>query len=229
MLVFVEWVYNYITRNRGARLIVGQPQPPAADPRSSDSFSRLAVILFRQMPWSSAKRLLKDSRKGREAAFLRLFDEHHMPLFRFAYRLTGSVEDAEDIVQECFLALLRPECGFDAGRTSLRVYLFGAVRNQAAKRFRRRENPTADPVPPPDLRSPETEALRGELETSVARAVLGLPETQREILILAHYEQRPLAEIAEIVGIELGAVKSRLQRARGALREMLAEYQERVP
>ncbi len=64
---------------------------------------------------------------------------------------------------------------------------------------------------------------------SVARAVLGLPEAQREVLILAHYEQMPLAEIAAVVGIEVGAVKSRLQRARGALREMLAEYQERLP
>jgi RNA polymerase sigma-70 factor (ECF subfamily) len=59
--------------------------------------------------------------------------------------------------------------------------------------------------------------------------VLGLPETQREILILAHYEQMPLGEIADVVGIEVGAVKSRLQRGRGALRELLAEYQERKP
>jgi RNA polymerase sigma-70 factor, ECF subfamily len=65
------------------------------------------------------------------------------------------------------------------------------------------------------------------LEGLVSRAVLALPETQREILILAHYEQTPLAEIAALVGIEVGAVKSRLQRARGALREILAEYAER--
>jgi RNA polymerase sigma-70 factor (ECF subfamily) len=175
------------------------------------------------------KSLVTSAREGKAAAFTRIFDDHHLPLFRFAYRLTGSVADAEDIVQECFLGLLRAGCGFDERRTQLRTYLFGAVRNQASKRFRRREDPTAEPALPPDLRSPEAEALRAELETSVARAVLGLPETQREILILAHYEQLPLAEIAEIVGIEVGAVKSRLQRARGALREMLAEYEERLP
>ena len=44
--------------------------------------------------------LVKAARKGREAALLQLFDEHHLPLFRFAYRLTGSIADAEDIVQE---------------------------------------------------------------------------------------------------------------------------------
>jgi RNA polymerase sigma-70 factor, ECF subfamily len=159
--------------------------------------------------------------------FTRAFDEHHASMFRFAYRLTGSAADAEDIVQECFAGLLRPGCGFDARRTPVRMYLFGAVRNQASKRRRSREDATAEVETPPDLRSPESEALRGELEGLVSRAVLALPETQREILILAHYEQTPLAEIAALVGIEVGAVKSRLQRARGALREILAEYAER--
>src|SRR5579863_9908216 len=77
--------------------------------------------------------------RGREKALLQLFDEHHAPLFRFAWRLTGSTADAEDVVQECFLALLRPECRFDPARTPIRTYLFGAVRNQALHRLRRRE------------------------------------------------------------------------------------------
>src|SRR5258706_16140739 len=58
--------------------------------------------------------LVKEARAGSEAAFLRLFDEHHLPLFRFAYRLTGSTSDAEDVVQECFLELLRPGCSYDS-------------------------------------------------------------------------------------------------------------------
>jgi RNA polymerase sigma-70 factor (ECF subfamily) len=81
--------------------------------------------------------LVKAAREGREAAFLRLFDEHHAPLFRFAYRLTGSAADAEDIVQECFLELLRPAGWYDPGRTAIRTYLFGVVRNQSLKRWRR--------------------------------------------------------------------------------------------
>jgi RNA polymerase sigma-70 factor (ECF subfamily) len=155
--------------------------------------------------------------------------KHHAPLFRFAYRLTGSAADAEDIVQECFLGLLRSDSRFDSRRTPLRTYLFGAVRNQAAKRRRSPENATPEVETPPDLRSPEWETLRVELETRVSQAVFALPQTQREVLILAHYEQMPLTEIAVVVGIEVGAVKSRLQRARCALRETLAEYAERLP
>jgi RNA polymerase sigma-70 factor (ECF subfamily) len=168
--------------------------------------------------------LVKAARKGSEEAFLRLFDEHQLPLFRFAYRLTGSAADAEDIVQETFLGLLRAECLYDPRRTSLHSYLLGAVRNQALKRQRHREKAHENTAEPVDCRSPETEAMRAELEDTVARAVMRLPENQRAVLILAHYEQMPLAEIAQVMEIEVGAVKSRLQRARGSLKEVLAAY-----
>lgn len=126
--------------------------------------------------------LVKAAREGREAAFLQLFDEHHAPLFRFAYRLTGSVADAEDVVQECFLELLRPACSYDAGRTSVRTFLFGVVRNQSLKRWRKDvavENDGEDHLDASDDRSPESLVLRAELEGVVARAVLQLPETQQ--------------------------------------------------
>jgi RNA polymerase sigma-70 factor, ECF subfamily len=168
--------------------------------------------------------LIKAARKGREDAFLQLFDEHHLPLFRFAYRLTGSTADAEDIVQESFLGLLRPGCLYDPRRTSVRTYLFGAVRNQALKRLRTRERTGEGAADCVDLRSPETEALQVEMEGAVMRAVMQLPETQREVLILAHFEQWPLAEIAQVLDIETPAVKSRLQRARAALKETLTAY-----
>jgi RNA polymerase sigma-70 factor (ECF subfamily) len=157
-----------------------------------------------------------------EQAVLEFFDEHHAALYRFAWRLTGSAADAEDAVQEAFLGLLRPGCAFDPAQSAIRTYLFGAVRNQCLKRLRRRED--AGEPDPPDGRTPETEALRGEVADAVAAAVGALPETQREVLILAHYEQLSLAEIAEITDLEVGAVKSRLQRARAALRETLAAY-----
>jgi RNA polymerase sigma-70 factor (ECF subfamily) len=164
-----------------------------------------------------------------ERDVLRLFDEHHLPLYRFAWRLTGKVADAEDAVQEAFLGLLRPGCAYDSSRSEIRTYLFGTVRNQCLKRLRvdqtqNRERERADVFEVPDAHTPESAILRGELAVAVAGAIAALPHTQREVLILAHYEQLPLAEIAEITGLELGAVKSRLQRARATLREVLAAY-----
>lgn len=171
-----------------------------------DSFFGVTVIPFRHAMDQNA--------------LLQVFEEHHLPLYRFAYRMTGSVADAEDIVQECFLQLLRPGCKYDAGRTALRIYLFGVVRNQALKRLRRRDLAGALG----HEGSPEKDVLRGELAKVVSRAVMALPETQREVLILAHYEQMPLAEIARVMEIEVTAVKSRLQRARAELKERLAAY-----
>jgi RNA polymerase sigma-70 factor, ECF subfamily len=168
--------------------------------------------------------LFQAARKGMEAAFLQLFDEHHLPLFRFAYRLTGSVSDAEDVVQECFLELLRPGCSYDPERTRLRTYLFGVVRNQCLKRRRKSTLTDDDGLKPRAEGSPESQALRAEMEEVVARAVRELPDTQREVLILAHYEQLPLAEIARVMDLDVGAVKSRLQRARAELKETLAAY-----
>src|SRR5262249_47875757 len=91
-------------------------------------------------------------------------------------------------------------------------------RNQALKQFRQRGITLVPETS--GAQSPEHEILRGELERIVRQAVLTLPEPQREVLILAHYEQLPLAEVAAIIGIEVGAVKSRLQRARAARRHI---------
>ena len=164
------------------------------------------------------------ARNGDETAFLQLFDEHHPPLYRFAYKLTGSAADAEDVVQECFLELLRPNCSYNPERTPLRTYLFGVVRNQSLKRLQRNGRTGEHSGEPADARSPENLALQTELKSVVAGAVMQLPESQREVLILAHYEQMPLSEIATLLELETTAVKSRLQRGRARLKELLAAY-----
>ena len=156
----------------------------------------------------------------RQAEFVRIFEENHLPLFRFALRLTGSAVEAEDIVQECFLELLRPGCSYDPDRTPIRTYLFGVVRNQSLKRLRKY-------LVQPETRrqtTPEDQVLQEEAGEVVEAAIAQLPGDQREVLILAHYEQLPLAEVAEIVESEIGAVKSRLQRARETLRDVLGSY-----
>jgi RNA polymerase sigma-70 factor (ECF subfamily) len=148
--------------------------------------------------------LLRAARKGNPDALLKLFDEHHIPLFRFAYKLTGSVTDAEDVVQQCFLELLAPDCSYDPRRATLRTYLFGAARNLSLDRMRSRAA-AVDGIP------------------AVAEAVMRLPDSDREVLILAHYEQVPLADIGRALEIELPAVKSHLRHARASLKETLAE------
>jgi RNA polymerase sigma-70 factor, ECF subfamily len=142
--------------------------------------------------------LLRAARKGDRSAFLEVFEAHHEPLFRFACRLTGSPADAEQIVQESFLALLARDCPYDPRQYSLRTWLLGDVRNRAIGRPQR------------------------EADQPVGAAVNHLPDNIREVLILAHYEQLPQAEIARALGIGLSSVKACLQRGRADLKDLLA-------
>jgi DNA-directed RNA polymerase specialized sigma24 family protein len=104
-------------------------------------------------------RLLARAKSGEEAAFLALYRRHCTATFRFAYRLTSSQPEAEDIVQECFLALLGRD-GFDARQGSLRIYLYGIVRQLAWRRSRLAERESEEV----DDRGAAEEPLRGLLE-----------------------------------------------------------------
>jgi RNA polymerase sigma-70 factor (ECF subfamily) len=152
------------------------------------------------------------------------FDEHHQAVYSFAYRLTRRPDIAEDLTQECFLALVRAPDRFDPSRGSVKVYLFSIVRNLALKHYRDdRAVQTVDA--PEDLLAIDPRASL-DISSAVAGAVASLPDLQQEALILFEYEGVTLEEIALIVGADVGAVKSRLHRARQRLRRILAIYRE---
>lgn len=159
-----------------------------------------------------------------DAAFREAYGHHKDALFRFAWRMTGSPDIAEDIVHDCFVLLLNARIRFDPDRGTMRSFLLGVTRNLALKRLRAarpfdelEENSVVlDPIDPAGRE-------RSEI---VASAVASLPPLQRETLILAEYEDMSLDEITRVVGADLAAVKSRLNRARTNLRRMLAPLLE---
>lgn len=173
--------------------------------------------------------LLEKAGTGESAAFLKIYERHRDPVFRFAYRLAGSVEVAEDITHDCFLGILRQPANFRPGRATLRTYLLGAARNLWLKRLRMQDREVElDDITEPkfvaDGRGPLTEILDDELAAAVKQAVSDLPPMQREALVLFEYEGLALNEIADIVGADVGAIKARLHRARQGLRSSLATY-----
>lgn len=175
------------------------------------------------------ERLLARASRGDEAAFQALYQHHRDPVFRFAYRLLGSAELAEDVTHDCFLSLLKKPESFDSSRASLRTYLLGAAHNLAMKHFRgvRGEDALEDLTQEPALaerHGPLRQLLDEELAQEVRRAIDGLPPLQREALVLFEYEEMMLSEIAVIVGVDVGTVKARLHRARQRLKQQLAPY-----
>jgi RNA polymerase sigma-70 factor (ECF subfamily) len=175
--------------------------------------------------------LLQRAAAGNQAAFLELYDRYREPIFRFAYRLLGSVEIAEDVTHDCFLGLIRKPENFRPERASLKTYLYGAARNLVLKHFRSQGRETGlDEVAEEPKESPRRGPLRKlldeELATQVREAVFSLPPLQREALILFEYEGLSLSEVAEIAGTDTGAIKARLYRAREGLRRILRPYLE---
>ncbi len=175
------------------------------------------------------ERLLEEAANGNTAAFQILYERYRGPIFRFAYRLLGSAEAAEDVAHDCFLGLIKEPGRFDSTRASLRTYLYAAARNQAAKRYQSfgRETALEELVDEPqsaDRQGPMALVLQNELAGEVEQAIASLPALQREALVLFEYEDLSLAEIAAIVGADSGTVKSRLFRAREKLRVRLDRY-----
>jgi len=173
--------------------------------------------------------LLRKASIGDEAAFLVLYERHRAPVFRFAYRLLGSVTLAEDVTHDCFLALLRKPAGYQPDRAALRTYLCAAARNLSFKQLRKRGVETmVEEVPEPPAEAGAPEPLRKLLDDEVAaqvrQAVESLPPLQREALVLFEYEELSLAEIAQVAGTDVGTIKSRMHRARERLRRTLSPW-----
>jgi RNA polymerase sigma-70 factor (ECF subfamily) len=173
--------------------------------------------------------LLNEAGAGDQAAFLELYERYREPIFRFAYRLLGSVEIAEDVTHDCFLSLIRKPENYRPERASLKTYLYAAARNLAMKHFRNQGRETGlDEVAEEPKDSPRLGPLRRlldeELAALVRDAIFSLPPLQREALILFEYEGLSLNEVAEIAGTDAGAIKARLYRAREGLRRTLRPY-----
>ena len=181
--------------------------------------------------------LLRQAADGDTDAFSRLVSELEKPVFRLAYSIMGNREDAEDVSQEAFLRLWRTLGSF-RGDASVVTYMLTITKNAALDELRRRKSRPTFPMtvqdedgeerqadyadPDPDSDPAKAYARRERIE-GVRRAIADLPTEQRIILTLRDMEGRSYEEIADILGLNEGTVKSRLFRARQALKNLLLQ------
>jgi RNA polymerase sigma-70 factor (ECF subfamily) len=175
--------------------------------------------------------LVERWRSGDEVAFETLVRRHERRVFGLALRMLGSREEAEDVAQEVFLNLHRSGHRFRRqARFSTFVYrvTVNAALNRRRSLGRRRarmEGLTLRQASGDDLptvpRDPENSLLEGELRARLEREILELSEALRAPLVLHDVEGLPYAEIARILRVAEGTVKSRIHRARRALRRQL--------
>lgn len=190
-------------------------------------------------PLSGALRerdLVASCRTGDAEAFARLVQLHEAMVVNLAGRLLGNVEEARDVAQEVFLQVYKRLAAFE-GRSSLKTWIYRIAVNQChnRRRFwhrRRRDRETplderllAGPLPsggPSVAASPYDEALRIERARLVQAALLELCFEHRSVLVLREVEGLSCEEVAVALGVPEGTVKSRLSRAREAMRRKLA-------
>ena len=201
--------------------------------------------------------LLAAARTGDEDAFSRIVEEHRLPLHAHCYRMLGSVQDAEDALQETFLRAWRGLSEF-GGRSSLRTWLYRIATNvciDASSRRSKRMLPTdsgaastlndvsqplvettwVEPYPDELLGIPDGYAAPGAryeqreaVELAFVASLQHLPATQRAVLILRDVLGFTAREVAERLDTSVASVNSALQRARKAVEERLPERSQQA-
>ena len=175
------------------------------------------------------------ARNGDQAAFTALVRRYERPIMHFCARMIGNASDAEDLAQECFLALHR-SLGRIEPRARFSTLLFGIARNLTLNHLRdgrRRGRHMASPMEglekePATGDRPDRRAQAAEIGVVLIEAINGLAPEHREVLVLRELSQLDYEAIAQVVGCPIGTVRSRLARAREALRVRLME-QDMLP
>lgn len=188
----------------------------------------------REVNSNDESRLVERARRGDTEAFEALISQYEKRVYGLAFRLTGNHEDASDMAQEAFVRVYMSLPDF-RGDSSFGTWLTRIVHNACKDELRRRRRQRVSSLDEPmdkddgemsrqwadPADGPEQAFERTELRRLVRETVLSLDEDHRDILILRDFQDLTYEQIRDVLGLSLGTVKSRLNRARAALREAL--------
>ncbi|HUJ59587.1 MAG TPA: sigma-70 family RNA polymerase sigma factor [Kofleriaceae bacterium] len=167
---------------------------------------------------------LRRAQRGEESAWRALIARYQHPVHALIWRLLAgrARHRVEDLAQETFVRVLRALPRFDpAGPASLSTWILTIATRLALNELRRPEPAALEHEPLARDRA-DAATERARLGAAIARGMATLPDAQRVVLVLREYHDLDYAEIAHVLELDLGTVKSRLARARTALRAQLA-------
>ena len=175
--------------------------------------------------------LMQLVRKGEPEAFELVYERHATAAFSLAYRMTGTRNVAEDVVQEAFLSLWRSGARYDRTRGSVRTWVLGIVHNRAIDALRRsmvHERRRAE-LEPAHLEERfesgervDVEAARRDEAREVRDALESLPAEQSRVIELAYFGGFSHSEIADMLDTPIGTVKGRMRLGLDKLRDGLS-------
>lgn len=175
--------------------------------------------------------LLKKFAAGDEEAFAELYDRYAERLVQYVHRCVGDWQEAEDIVQEVFVQVMKDAATFEPKATLstwlFRIATFMCLKKKRDRGIRGRILSRETDAGTFDRDNPETDAgedvLLKERVAAIKELIGTLPQEHKTVFVLREYENMSYRDIADVLGIELGTVKSRLYRAREMLREGLQD------
>jgi RNA polymerase sigma-70 factor (ECF subfamily) len=162
--------------------------------------------------------LMLSFKNGDSLAFRELFDRYKNSIYGYVRRRVNDPGRAEEITQDVFLALVERRNGYQV-TASFRTYLYRIALNRIASEYRKKKE--SDPLPP-EASGPAAAGGDPAVVQQVREALALLEPEQREIVLLREYQGLSYDEIAAVLSIPVGTVRSRLFRAKMALRELLA-------
>jgi RNA polymerase sigma-70 factor, ECF subfamily len=168
--------------------------------------------------------LISRARTGDREAFAALFEQYKNLVYKTAYLMLGDAHEAEDALQEVFLLVHRSLTSFDARKGAFTTWLYRITLNFCLNHRRRRlrHSSLEDISPTPSINFPGAQMAE---EDSLWRATRSLSDKQQAVVILRYFWGLPYAEIASILEVPLGTVKSRLDLALKTLRKILEEQE----
>lgn len=173
--------------------------------------------------------LIERHRLGDPRAFEEIYSQHEKMVFNLALRMSGDPEDAAELTQEVFLRVYRHMARF-RGRSTLKTWVFRIAVNCCRSRFRRRRLPFLSPGPNSEdtiervvdpRANPERDALNSSLGEQLSSALARVPVQFREAVLLRDVQGFSYDEIADILRIRKGTVRSRIARGRERLRRAM--------
>jgi RNA polymerase sigma-70 factor (ECF subfamily) len=183
--------------------------------------------------------LIASARKGDVRAFNQLVLLYQTMVYNLAYRILSDPDAAADATQEAFLSAYKAMRGFRGG--SFKAWLLRIVTNACYDQLRSKQRRPAEslddllveaehsPYLRDPARSPEEVVEQRELNHAIQSGIATLPAEQRVVLVLSDVQGMNYQEIAEVTGLSLGTVKSRLSRGRAKLRDHLLHQRELLP
>jgi len=167
--------------------------------------------------------LIRYAQAGDREAFAALFEQHKNLVYKTAYLILGDAHEAEDALQEVFLLVHKSLASFDSRKGAFTTWLYRITLNFCLNHRRKRTHSSLEDISPtPATHFPATRLAE---EDALWQATRSLSDKQQAVVILRYYWDLPYAEIASILEVPLGTVKSRLDLALKTLRKILEEQE----